>query len=75
MALPILLIFYLSKWKNNKKQWKIGIWRHYDVIIGRGKAKLGVGLLRTEMIIVCKFHDPSIIGSRDNRLTQKPQSE
>ena len=36
-----------------------------DVIIGRGKSKLGVGLLCTEMIIVCKFHDPSIIGSRD----------
>ena len=65
MTLPILLIFYVSKWKNNKKHWKIGIWRHCDVIIGRGKAKLGVGLLCTEMIIVCKFHDPSIIGSRD----------
>ena len=26
---------------------------------------MGVGLLCTEMIIVCKFHDPSIIGSRD----------
>ena len=65
MALPILLIFYVSKWKNNKKHWKIGIWRHCDVIIGRGKSKLGVGLLCTEMIIVCKFHDPSIIGCRD----------
>ena len=65
MTLPILLIFYVSKWKNNKKHWKIGIWRHCDVIIGRGKSKLGVGLLCTEMIIVCKFHDPSIIGSRD----------
>ena len=31
----------------------------------RGKSKLGVELLCTEMIIVCKFHDPSIIGSRD----------
>ena len=65
MTLPKLLIFYVSKWKNNKKHWKIGIWRHCDVIIGRGKSKLGVGLLCTEMIIVCKFHDPSIIGSRD----------
>ena len=65
MTLPILLIFYVSKWKNNKKHWKIGIWRNCDVIIGRGKSKLGVGLLCTEMIIVCKFHDPSIIGSRD----------
>ena len=65
MTLPILLIFYVSKWKNNKKHWKIRIWRHCDVIIGRGKSKLGVGLLCTEMIIVCKFHDPSIIGSRD----------
>ena len=65
MTLPILLIFYVSKWKNNKKHWKIGIWRHCDVIIGRGKSKLSVGLLCTEMIIVCKFHDPSIIGSRD----------
>ena len=36
MTLPILLIFYVSKWKNNKKHWKIGIWRHCDVIIGRG---------------------------------------
>ena len=86
MTLPILLIFYVSKWKNNKKYWKIGIWRHYDVIIGRGKSKLGVGLLCTEMIIVCKFHDTSIIGSRDpeggseepppsHRLTKKAQSE
>ena len=65
MTLPILLIFYVSKWKNNKKHWKIGIWRHCDVIIGRGKSKLSVGLVCTEMIIVCKFHDPSIIGSRD----------
>ena len=65
MTLPILLIFYVSKWKNNKKHWKIGIGRHCDVIIGRGNSKLGVGLLCTEMIIVCKFHDPSIIGSRD----------
>ena len=65
MTLPMLLIFYVSKWKNNKKHWKIGIWRHCDVIIGRGKSKLSVGLLCTEMIIVCKFHDPSIIGSRD----------
>ena len=65
MTLPILLIFFVSKWKNNKKHWKIGIWRHCDVIIGRGKSKLGVGLLCTEMIIVCKFHGPSIIGSRD----------
>ena len=54
MALPILLIFYVSKRKNNKKHWKIG-----------QKSKLGVGLLCAEMIIVCKFHDPSIIGSRD----------
>ena len=61
----MLLIFYASKWKNNKKHWKIGIWRHCDVIIARGKSKLGVGLLCMEMIIVCKFHDPSIIGSRD----------
>ena len=64
MTLPILLIFYVSKWNN----------------------KLGVGLLCTEMIIVCKFHDPSIIGSRDteggseepppsHRLTKKAQSE
>ena len=65
MTLPILLIFYVSKWKNNKKHWKTGIWRHRDVIIGRGKSKLGVGLLCNEMIIVCKFHDPSFIGSRD----------
>ena len=65
MTLPILLIFYVSKWKNNKKHWKTGIWRHCDVIIGRGKSKLAVGLLCTEMIIVCKFHDPSIICSRD----------
>ena len=65
MTLPILLIFYVSKWKNNKKHWKIGIWRHCDVIIGRGKSKLSVGLVCTEMIIVCKFHDPNIIGSRD----------
>ena len=50
--------------KNNKKHWKIGIWRHCDVIIGRGKSKLGGELLCTEMIIGCKFHDPSI-GSRD----------
>ena len=90
MSLPILLIFYVSKWKNNKKHWKIGIWRHYDVIIRRGKSKLGVGLLCTEMIIVCKFHDPSIIDSRDtegggvqgapppppsHRLNKKAQSE
>ena len=89
MTLPILLIFYVSKWKNNKKHWKIGIWRHCDVIIGRGKSKLGVGLLCTEMIIVCKFHDPNIIGSRDTegggggseepppsyRLAKKAQSE
>ena len=27
MNLPILLIFYVSKWKNNKKHWKIGKWR------------------------------------------------
>ena len=27
MTLPILLIFYVSKWKNNKKHWKIGKWR------------------------------------------------
>ena len=33
--------------------------------MGRGKSKLGVGLLCTEMIIVCKYHDPSITGSRD----------
>ena len=65
MTLSILLIFYVSKWKNNKKHWNIGIWRHCDVIIGRGQSKLGVGLLCTEMIIVCKFHDPGIIGSRD----------
>ena len=65
MTLQILLIFYVSQWKNNKKLWKIEIWRHCDVIIGRGKSTLGVGLLFTEMIIVCKFHDPSIIGSRD----------
>ena len=65
MALPILLIFYVSQWKNNKKHCKIGIWRHCDVIIGRGKSTLGVGLLFTEMIIVCKFHDPSIIVSRN----------
>ena len=65
MNLPILLIFYVSKWKNNRKHWKIGIWRHCHVIIRRCKSKLGVGLLCTEMIIVCKFHDPSIIGSRD----------
>ena len=65
MTLPILLIFYVSKRKNNKKHWKIGILLHCDVIIGRGKSKLGVGLLCTEVIIVCKFHDPSIIGSRD----------
>ena len=52
MALPILLICYVSKRKNNKKHWKIGIWRHCDVIIGRGKSKLGVGLLCMEMIIV-----------------------
>ena len=24
MTLPILMIFYVSKWKNNKKHWKIG---------------------------------------------------
>ena len=36
-----------------------------DVIIGRRESKLGVGLLCTEMIIVCKFHDPSNIDSRD----------
>ena len=65
MALQILLIFYVSQWKNNKKHWKIEIWRHCDVIIRRGKSTLGVGLLFTEMIIVCKFHDPSMIGSRD----------
>ena len=65
MTLPILLIFYVSKWKNNKKHWKIGIWRHCDVIFGCGKSKLGVGFLCTEMIIVCQLHDPSIIGSRD----------
>ena len=59
MTLAILLIFYVSQWKNNKKHWKSGIWRHCDVIMGRVK------LLCTEMIIVCKFHDPSIIGSRD----------
>ena len=64
-TLPILLIFYVSKWKNNKKHWKIEIWRHCEVIIGRGKSKLGVGLFCTEIIIVRKFHDPSIIGSRD----------
>ena len=58
MALPILLIFYVSQWENNKKHCKIGI-------IGRGKSTLGVGLLFTEMIIVCKFHDPSITVSRD----------
>ena len=77
MTLPILLIFYVSKWKNNKKHWKIGIWRHCDVIIGRGKSKLGVGLLCTEMIIVCKFHDPSIIGSRDTEggSEEPPQSQ
>ena len=65
MTLPILLIFYVSKWKNKKKHWKIRIWRHCDVTIGRGKSKVSVDLLCTEMIIVCKFHDPSIIGSRD----------
>ena len=65
MTLLILLVFYLSKWKNNKEHWKIGISRHCDVIIGRGKSKIGVGLLCMEMIIVCKLHDPSIIGSRD----------
>ena len=65
MTLPTLLIFYASKWKNDKKHWKIWIWRHCDVIIGRGKSKLGMGLPCTEMIFVCKFHDPSIIGSRD----------
>ena len=43
----------------------MNIWRHCDVIIGRGKSKLGVGLFCTAMIIVCKFHDPSIIGSGD----------
>ena len=91
MALPILLIFYVSQWKNNKKHWKFGIWRHCDVIIGRSKSTLGVGLLFTEMIIVCKFHDPSIIGSTDteggggvrgapppppsHRWTKKAQSE
>ena len=87
MTLPILLTFYVSKWKNNKKHWKIGIWRHCDVIIRRGKSTLGVGLLCMEMIIVCKFHGPSIIGSRDteggseeppppsHRLTKKAQSE
>ena len=79
MTLPILLIFYVSKWKNNKKHWKIGIWRHCDVIIRRGKSKLGVGLLCTEMIIVCKFHDPSIIGSRDTEggggSEEPPQSQ
>ena len=88
MALQILLIFYVSQWKNNKKHWKIGIWRHCDVIIGRGKSTLDVGLLFTEMNIVCKFHDPSIIGSRNteggprspppppsHRLTKKAQSE
>ena len=55
MNLPVLLIFYVSQWKNNKKHWKIGIWRHCDVIMGRGKSKLDVGLLCTEMIIVCNF--------------------
>ena len=87
MTLPILLIFYVSKRKNNKKHWKVGIWRHCDVIIGRGNSKLGVGLLCTEMIIVCKLYDPSIIGSRDteegfeeppppsHKLTKKAQSE
>ena len=45
MTLPILLIFNVSKWKNNKKHWKIGIWRDCDVIVGRGKSRLGVGLL------------------------------
>ena len=63
----MLLIFYVSNWKNNKKHWKIGIWRHCDVMIGRGKSNLGVGLLCTEMVIVCKFHDPSIFGSRDTK--------
>ena len=66
MTLPILLIFYVSKWKNNKKHWKIGIWRHCNVIIGCGKSKLGVGLLCMEMIIVCKFHDPSIMRNKVN---------
>ena len=37
------------------------LWRHN----WGGKSNLGVGLLCTEMIIVCKFHDPSIIGCRD----------
>ena len=76
MTLPILLIFYVSMWKNNKKHWKIRIWRHCDVIIGRGKAKLGVALLCTEMIIVCKFHDPGIIGSRDTEAgSEEPPSQ
>ena len=44
----------------------------YDVIIGRGNSKLGVGLLCTEMIIVCKFDDPSIIGSRDTGGSEEP---
>ena len=44
---------------------KMGFTWDSDVIIGRGKSKLGVGLLCTEMIIVCKFHDPGIIDSRD----------
>ena len=74
MTLPILLTFYVSKWKNDKKHWKIGIWRHYDVIIGRGKSKLGVGLLCTEMIVVCKFHDPSFNGSRDTEGGGGPRS-
>ena len=78
MSLPILLIFYVFKWKNGVKHWEIGIWRHCDVIIGRGKSKLSVGLLCTEMIIVCKFHDPSIIGSRDTEggpRSAPPQSQ
>ena len=29
MTLPILLIFYVSKWRNNKKQYKI----EYDVAV------------------------------------------
>ena len=45
--------------------------------MGRGKSKLVVGLLCTEMIIVCKFHDPSIIGSRETEWgsEEPPQSQ
>ena len=36
MTLPILLIFYVSKWRNNKKHYKI----EYDVAV---TSSLGVG--------------------------------